>query len=616
MSDPHSPQTTPMGQSVPSAEQAATRRQLETDLRAVCAAKGFDIVYQPQVDLRTERVKTFEALIRWHHPDRGEVSPAEFILVAEEIGLIGEIGQWVLERACRDATIWPQEVGVAVNVSALQLEDTAFPAIVAAALAAAGLAPSRLELEVTETRVMPDDAVTLAILRAIQASGVGIVLDDFDIGYSALGYLLNFPFCKVKIDRCFIDKLPRTESNHGAAIKIVNAIIGLCKDLRIVCLAEGVETDEQLSALMQANCTEIQGYLIGRPQPLGETGASLRTIPGMLRQINISRGNTMGAAPDLPSESIPFLQIAETANDIILVTTPDLDPPGPTIIYVNPAFTRLTGYSAAEVLGQSPRLLQGPGTNRATLDKLHASLHAGRAIHEKILNFGKSGAPYWVDMHIAPLRDRQSKITHFAAIERDVTLDKRRLDELQYLADRDTLTGIPNRRALLRAVESECEMASARGPSASHANGPCLAFIDIDHFKRINDERGHRVGDAVLCGIADCLAENIRRLDTLGRLGGEEFAVCMPHIALPDARAFADRLRCAVAGSTIDTPSGPVTVTVSLGVACYRPGDTVSTLIERADAAMYVAKRNGRNRVRVQTTQLTDRAPKSPDMKA
>jgi diguanylate cyclase (GGDEF)-like protein/PAS domain S-box-containing protein len=577
-----------------------TRLRRETNLRNVCAAKGFTIAYQPQIDLRSERVTTFEALIRWDDPDRGDVSPAQFIPLAEEIGLIGEIGQWVLEQACRDAMNWPEDVGLAVNVSALQIADSTFPAIVGAALAASGLAPSRLELEITETKMVPNDPVTVAVLNAITESGVGIVIDDFDIGYSALGYLVNFPFSKIKIDRSFIDELAQDKHRHEAAITIVRSIIGLCKDLKITCLAEGVETEEQLTTLMQANCTEVQGYLLGRPQPLADTNKILGHIPALLRRMNISRGNVMPDAQQSRSQTIPFMQIAETANDIILVTTPDLDPPGPMIVYVNPAFTRLTGYTSAEATGLSPRILQGPGTSRATLDKIQASLRAGRPVHEKILNFAKSGAPYWLDMHIVPLFDAQGKVTHFAAIERDVTLDKRRLDELEHLADRDTLTGIPNRRAFLRAMKSECDAADARGLSMSNVKSPCLAFIDIDHFKRINDERGHVVGAAGRFGVADCLTENIRRLDILGRLGGEEFAVCMPGVVMEDAKAQAERLRSAVSGTEFDTPGGPVHITVSLGIASYVPGETMETLIERADAAMYVAKRTGRNRVRGQ----------------
>jgi diguanylate cyclase (GGDEF)-like protein/PAS domain S-box-containing protein len=589
------------------AEDSEVRLLLERDLRETCAAKGFDIAYQPQVDLRTERVTTFEALIRWHHPNRGDVSPAEFIALAEEIGLIGDISQWVLERACREAVDWPKDIGLAVNVSALQLKDIAFPDIVSAALAAAGLSPSRLELEVTETSVMPDDPIALAVLRTIKDSGVGIVMDDFDIGYSAFGRIISFPFSKIKIDRSFIDKISHEKYRHEVAIAVVRSIIELCQELNITCLAEGVENEEQLATLMEANCTSVQGYLLGRPQSLGETYASVRSIPDLLRQMKKRSRNVIGGALQSQPQYIPFRQISETANDIILVTTADLDPPGPMIIYVNPAFTRLTGYTSAEVIGLSPRILQGPGTSRATLDNVLALLRAGRPVYEKILNFGKSGAPYWLDMHIVPLFDVEGKITHFAAIERDVTLDKRHLDELEHLADRDTLTGIPNRRAFLRALKSECNVPHVHGLSVSNSKGPCLVFIDIDHFKHVNDERGHPVGDAVLCGVADCLSENIRGLDIFGRLGGEEFAVCMPAVTLQEAKALAELLRCAVARAVFDTPAGPINITVSLGVACYRPGDSVATLMERADAAMYVAKSAGRNQVRVEAPILDKR---------
>jgi diguanylate cyclase (GGDEF)-like protein/PAS domain S-box-containing protein len=294
-----------------------------------------------------------------------------------------------------------------------------------------------------------------------------------------------------------------------------------------------------------------------------------------------------------PPVGIPFSQILETANDIVIVTTADLDPPGPRIVYVNPAFTKMTGYSAEEAVGQSPRMLQGPGTSRATLDSIRSALRAGRQVREKVLNFAKGGAPYWLDLRIVPLRDATGTITHFAAVERDVTLDKRRLDELEFAADRDTLTGIPNRRALLRGIEAEIEAAQA----LENGLGPCVAFIDADHFKHVNDTLGHGAGDAVLYGIADRLADNIRRSDTIGRLGGEEFAVCMPDVTLREAEILAERLRRAVAAQPFDTPAGPVRVTVSIGVTAFNAGDSLTLLIERADAAMYAAKRAGRDRV-------------------
>lgn len=292
-----------------------------------------------------------------------------------------------------------------------------------------------------------------------------------------------------------------------------------------------------------------------------------------------------------------FVQIAETANDVIVVTTPELDSPGPTIVYVNPAFTRLTGYSAHEALGRSPRMLQGPGTDQSTVRAISSALRAGLEAHEKILNFAKNGAPYWLDLRILPLRNPDGKVTHFAAIERDVTLDKRKFDDLQFAADRDPLTGIPNRRALLRVVHAEIGATVVRRGVGPTARGSCLAFIDVDHFKGVNDRFGHPAGDAVLLGVADRLTENVRRSDMVGRLGGEEFAVWMPAVTLGEATVLAERLCRSVSASPFDTPAGPVAATVSIGLAPYRRGDDLASLMARADHAMYAAKGAGRNRV-------------------
>jgi diguanylate cyclase (GGDEF)-like protein/PAS domain S-box-containing protein len=290
---------------------------------------------------------------------------------------------------------------------------------------------------------------------------------------------------------------------------------------------------------------------------------------------------------------ISFKQIVESANDIIIVTDANLNPPGPTIIYVNPAFTRLSGYTAEEAIGLNPRILQGPGTDRTTLDVIAMELRAGRQVHQKVLNYAKSGSPYWLDLQIKPLRNGSGQIVQFVAIQRDVTLDKRRLDELEYLADRDTLTGIPNRRAFLRTAEAELKAARLQ-----KRLGPCLAFLDVDYFKRINDQFGHVAGDAVLFGIADRIAENVRRIDTVARLGGEEFAVCMPLIRLRDAAAIGERLRSAVSAEPFNSPSGPTRITVSIGVAeAGHEEHGLSSLIERADRAMYAAKQAGRDRV-------------------
>ncbi len=572
--------------------EAALRR----DLLAAWASRSLTLVYQPQLNLAAGRVSALEALLRWPDPERGDVPPATFIPLAEKAGLIDEIGEWVLEQACIEAAGWPDDVNVAVNLSAIQFHGAALPAVVAACLERSGLPPGRLELEITESAIIPADAATLQAFQAIRGTGVRIVMDDFDIGYSSLSYMVKFDFDKVKIDRFFAGRLGASQDGHAKARAIFRAVIGLCNELGIPLLAEGVETREQLMFLKDARCAEIQGFLCGRPGPASAVPATLATAPEVLRKV--VEGSAADAAGAPWSDHAPFARIAERMNDVIIVTTAEPGPSGPSIVYVNPAFTRLTGYTAAEVIGRTPRILQGPGTSRATLDKIALGLREGRPVHEKVLNFSKSGVPYWLDLKIVPLHDGDGPITHFAAIERDITLDKRRLDELGYLADCDTLTGIPNRRALLRAIDAEIEFTSKRLVDAGHGKGPCLILLDVDHFKRINDDKGHPVGDAVLCGIADRMGENVRRIDVIGRIGGDEFAVCMPSISLSDARALALRLRGAVAGAPLATPAGPVEVTVSLGVACSAQGDTVDSIYARADAAMYAAKRAGRNRVR------------------
>ncbi|MBS7789736.1 diguanylate cyclase [Roseococcus sp. SDR] len=284
-----------------------------------------------------------------------------------------------------------------------------------------------------------------------------------------------------------------------------------------------------------------------------------------------------------------FRAIVESAEDSVIVTDADLDAPGPIIRYVNPAFTRLTGYSRHEVVGRSPRLLQGPGSDPEMLRAISATLRRGETAQGKVINYGRNGKPYWIDLKIFPLFGPRGEVRRFAAFQRDCTLDQFRLDEMRNLAERDVLTGMSNRRALLNHLQTQL-----LGDGVEQL---CFAYLDIDHFKRVNDTHGHAVGDAVLMGFADTLAGQLRRTDLLGRLGGEEFGVCMPHIRPPEALALAERLRQGVQGAPFATPAGPLPVTCSIGVSMARRGDTLSDLLGRADEALYDAKRGGRNRV-------------------
>ena len=240
-----------------------TRRRLELDLRQAMAEGQFEVHYQPLVSVQTGAVSAVEALVRWRHPTRGMVSPAEFIPVAEETGLIAPLGLWVLNRACADAMGWPGYVKVAVNLSPVQFRDGTLADEVADALHRSGLAAHRLELEITESLLLQDSDAILSILHELRAHGVRISMDDFGTGYSSLSYLRRFPFDKIKIDQSFIRNLSERED----CIAIVRAVIGLGRSLGMSVTAEGVETEEQFQLLRAEGCTQVQGYLFSPPRP-------------------------------------------------------------------------------------------------------------------------------------------------------------------------------------------------------------------------------------------------------------------------------------------------------------------------------------------------------------
>ena len=238
------------------------RRALEIDLRRALTSGEFHLVYQPQLNLATNALTGMEALLRWTHPERQAVLPAEFIPVAEETGLIVPLGEWVLRRACAEAAHWPDAIRVAVNLSPVQFRNRGLVAMVTQALAAAGLPATRLEIEITEAALLQKDEMTVAMLHQLRALGVRISMDDFGTGYSSLSYLRSFPFDKIKIDRSFIADIER----NGDSEAIIWAIAELGASLGIATTAEGIETPEQLELVRRAGCTEVQGYLLSKPR--------------------------------------------------------------------------------------------------------------------------------------------------------------------------------------------------------------------------------------------------------------------------------------------------------------------------------------------------------------
>jgi predicted signal transduction protein with EAL and GGDEF domain len=246
--------------------QMQTRRIMEQDLRKALHAGEFELYYQPVVNLASNEISGFEALIRWNHPERGMISPATFIPLAEEIGFIVQIGEWVIRQACATASQWPENLHVAVNISAVQFRNAGLMQVIVGALAASGLRPTRLEIEITETALLQNKETTLAVLHQLRSLGIRIAMDDFGTGYSSLTYLQCFPFDKIKIDRSFVKDI----TENAGSLNIVRAVAALANGMGMTATAEGVETREQLDRIVSEGCTEMQGFLFSQPLPVHE----------------------------------------------------------------------------------------------------------------------------------------------------------------------------------------------------------------------------------------------------------------------------------------------------------------------------------------------------------
>jgi predicted signal transduction protein with EAL and GGDEF domain len=269
--------------------EAQERQQLEQDMRDAIAASEFELHYQPQVQTTTEKITGFEALLRWNHPVHGYLSPDKFVPIAEDTGLITQIGEWALRTACADLAKWPEPIRMAVNVSAIQFANPALPSIVTNAIAASGIEPGRLELEITESVFLNDDKSTSAMFGALKGIGVRLALDDFGTGYSSLGYLKKAPFDKIKIDQSFVRGATVDGSRNGA---IISAIVNLAEALGMETTAEGVETLDELDLIRMHGCSHVQGFIYEKP--LTAKAATERLETGLEA---IARGPQSARAP-------------------------------------------------------------------------------------------------------------------------------------------------------------------------------------------------------------------------------------------------------------------------------------------------------------------------------
>ncbi|QKS01582.1 EAL domain-containing protein [Sphingomonas sp. CL5.1] len=288
---------------------AQNRKRLEDDLRQALAGDEFHLAYQPVVSTAEARIVGYEALLRWEHPSRGPISPAEFVPVAEECGLIEQIGEWVLRTACAEAAQWPDHVRVAVNVSPLQFANPVLPAIVTSAIAGSGIAPQRLELEITESVFLDEEGSTELMFRALKGIGVRLALDDFGTGYSSLGYLKKAPFDKIKIDQSFVRGAIQPGNRNAAIIK---AIVTLADTLGMETTAEGVEQQDEIGLIRDLGCSHIQGFVYGPPLRADEVLEQWRGATGIARPI----GHRISRAARTSMLRTARLEIGDAAGDI------------------------------------------------------------------------------------------------------------------------------------------------------------------------------------------------------------------------------------------------------------------------------------------------------------
>ena len=567
-------------------KRARERAGLESELRLAIQEGQLFVVYQPITHLGDGSVAGFEALVRWQHPLRGVVSPLEFIGVAEETGLIGPLGAYVLNAACRQFSVWSKQMGasaprlLSVNLSRAQLNEPTLVDEVRHALKTHGVAPERLQLEITES-LAAENPVIQARLHELKALGVLLALDDFGTGYSSLASLHLWPVDVIKIDRSFVSQV--TSSAHHRVL--VEATVRVARSLGMGTVAEGIETEEQAGVLHALECDKGQGYLYAKPLSAEAATCWLaeRAPTSGLRT------RTQTSPPSAVTERL--LRLLDSSHIAL-----GLFDPQERLVYANRSFRDVhwRGLDGTptwdEIMRTAHRRGQGVLIESNHIDNWIGSVRRSyrqqpRRIFESDLTDGR-----WMRVTEETAHDGWQ-----LCVSSDVTSLKVNESELRRARDAalvasitDPLTGLPNRRDVFARLEAlMTEAFELRLPFT-------VAVIDLDLFKQINDVHGHGAGDSVLVAFAQRVGATLRQRDTLGRIGGEEFLLMLMNTGRAGAERVLGEARAALRGGTLLPNLPALTVNFSAGVTMAQPGDSSDSLWQRADRGLYAAKASGR----------------------
>ena len=570
----------------PMKARAARRASVESDLRRALVDGDLFVVYQPILDFATGDCTGVEALVRWQHPQRGTVSPVEFIGIAEETGLIGPLGHFVLQTACGQFVRWQRTLGaqaprvLSVNLSRAQLADPTLPEQVRQVLASSGLAAADLQLEVTESLAAQDEVIQ-ARLHELKALGLTVALDDFGTGYSSLASLHQLPVDVVKIDRSFVCQL-ESSAHHRV---LVEATVRVARSLGMRTVAEGIETEGQATLLAELQCDKGQGYLFARPLPADAA------TDWLVRHRPLPRVGPVAIPPAALSQRL--LDALEQSPVGIALFDPQ-----ERLAYANRSFLQvhwdgLDGQPSWEqIMRQAHRRRRGLLIESDDIDGWLASLRQRyrqqpRRVFESDLTDGR-----WMRVTEETFADGWQ-----LTLSTDVSTLKGSEAELRCARDAallasitDPLTELPNRRHLFdRLVRLMAEAAELRFPLT-------VAVIDLDEFKAINDQHGHAVGDQVLVWFGRQLNAALRPRDAVGRIGGEEFVLVLANTGRQGAERVLGLLRERMAATPLQCLQPMPEVGFSAGIVEAQRGESLASLVQRADQGLYLAKGAGRGR--------------------